>query len=253
MRIFILLFSLFLTLSAFGQTKMTDREADGLKGKVKSVTTTSELIESKNFADNTLKKSRPQVESYNADGIKTMRLDYEYNSKDVFTVIDGDLTEKSSQIVKKPQNQGLFTVADEEEEKPVHPKDDRYDLKFKFKYDDKGSRIETLMYGNTGIVWKKIIHKYDEKRTLIEELHYNNGKTLNEQYTYKYDADGNLIEMKLELHRPEKNIISYWKYSNYKLDAQRNWIARTVTSLGEYGGKELKTVSNYSRKIEYYK
>jgi hypothetical protein len=253
MKVLVLILSLFFAFSVFGQQKMSDREADGLKGKVKSITTSRNLIESKNYADNTLKKYRDKVETYDPSGTLTERIDYEYNMKDVFTVIDGDLTEKSSQIVKSPQNKAVFTVADEEEEKPLYPKDERYDLKYKFKFDDKGRRIETVMYGNTRNVWKKVVYKYDEKGFLSEALHYNNGKTLNEQYTYKYDTDGNLTEAKLELHRAEKNIISFLKYSDYKLDSEGNWIARTATSLGEFQGKELKTVTKQSRKIVYYK
>ncbi len=98
----------------------------------------------------------------------------------------------------------------------------------------------------------KITYKHDKKGLLVEELRYWEGNILNEQYFNKYAAIGNLIESKLVLHRPDKNIISYWKYSNYKLDTQANWTERTVTSLGEFQGKELKTISIHFRKIEYY-
>jgi len=252
MKYLSIIFILIFALSVFGQQKMSDRDVDGLKGKVKSITTVREIIESKNYADNTLKKLKDKVESYELSGTLTETIDYEYNSKDIYTIIDGDLTQKYSQLVKK-ETFKVGRLSSQPEPKPTQPKDERYDLKYKFKFNDKGRRIETLMYGNTGILWGKIEYKYDEKGILIEELRYSEGGDLNEQYTYKYDASGNLTETKLELHRPEKNIISFLKYSNYKLDSQGNWIEQTVTSLGEFQGKELKTVSKHSRKIEYYK
>jgi hypothetical protein len=260
MRILILILSLFFALSAFGQTKMSDREADGLKGKVKSVTTVRELIESKNFYNTTLGKQRDLIESYNLDGTQTEAIDYEFNSKDTYTIIDGDLTAKYSKLEERPQNEGLVLIAPplKNKEQPTQPKDDRYNLKYKFKYDDKGRRVELAFYGNTGIYLGKIEYKYDEKGFLIEERRYNEGSSLKEtepnvQFVYKYDASGNLVEEKETSYRPDKNTVRTRTYDNYKLDSQGNWITRTVTSLSEYQGKELKAVWKYSRKIEYYK
>lgn len=252
MRISILIFVLSFTLSIFGQQKMSERELDGLKGKVKSVTTVRDIIESKNYADNTLKKLRNKVELYDENGAPTESIDNEYNYRYVYAFIDGDLTGKSFQIVKKEtfrvEKQGSKTEPKEEK-----PKDERYDFKHKYKFDDKGRIIKTNVYGNTGDLFNKIVYKYDEKGVLIEELRFDDGTDLNSQTFFKYDTNGNLIEMKQVLHRPDKNIVSITKYSNYKIDSQGNWTERTVTDLGEFQGKELKKVIKYTRKIEYYK
>ncbi len=245
--------ALLFALPVFGQQKMSEKEADGLKGKVKSVTTVRQKIESKNYPDNSLKTLRDKIEMYDENGDPTKSVDYEYNSKNIYTFIDGDLTSKYSQIVKAPQNEGLFSSDRKQKQKPTQTKDERYLLKYKYKFDDKGRRSEMLMYGNTGILVGKIKSKYDDKGVLVEELRYTESGDLNEQYIYSYDTTGNLIESKLILHRPIKNLISFLKYSNYKLDAQGNWIERTETSSEEYEDKELKTVYKNSRKIEYYK
>lgn len=258
MRILVLIFSLFFSLSAFGQSKMNDREAEGLKGKVKSVVISAEKIESKNYFDNTLGKIPDRIEKYSLDGTQTETIDYQSNSKDVYTIIDGDLTAKYEKLDNRPQNQGIFVAPQKKAQQPTQPKDERYDLKYKFKFDDKGRRIELAFYGNTGIYLGKIEYKYDDKGRLVEELRYNepgeSGKAeLNNQFIYKYDASGNLVEETDTLYRPGKNSIRLRTYTNYKLDAQGNWVARTMTSSQEYEGKELRVVYKYSRKIEYYK
>lgn len=252
MKISILFFILLFTLSSFGQQKMSERELDGLKGKVKSVTTVREVTESKNYADNSLGKLRNLVELYNENGVPTETIDNEYNDRTVYAFIDGDLTSKSFQIVEKETLRAVITGS-KTESKAEKPKDNRYGLKFTYKFDDKGLISEKKVYGNTGVLFNKIVYKYDGNNVLAEELRYDDGTDLNDQYFYKYDASGNLVEEKQVLHRPNKNIVSMSKYGNYKIDSQGNWIERTVTSLGEFQGKELKTVMKYSRKIEYYK
>jgi hypothetical protein len=252
MKIPILIFVLSFTLSILGQQKMSEKELDGLKGKVKSVTTVRDIIESKNYANNTLKKLRDKVELYDENGAPTESVDNEYNYKYVYTFVDGNLTSKMFQIVKK-ETLKLATSDSEIRSKEKKTEDERYDLKYKYKFDDKKRIIEQNVISNTNELFNRIVYKYNEKGLLVEELRYSNGTVLNDQYFYKYDANDNLIEMKKVLHRPEKNIISIAKYSNYKIDSQGNWIERTETDIGEFRGKELKKVIKYFRKIEYYK
>lgn len=237
------------TMTVFGQQRMSERELDGLKGKVKSVKTLREIIESKNYFDNTLKKLLDKVELYDENGVPIESIDNEYNSRQVYTFVDGDLTSKDFQIIKKE----TLTVRLRTEPKEEKPKDERYDTKFVNKFDDEGQITEKKVYGNTKKLFKKIVYKYDEKKLLIEELGYDDGKQLNDQYFYKYDKSGNLIQTEEVLHRTEKNIVTVTSYSNYKIDSQGNWTERTETRLGKYEGKELKNVIRHSRKIEYYK
>lgn len=235
---------------------MTEREKDGLKGKVKSVTTSDEVIESKNYFDNTLKKYADKVKQYDENGLPTEMIDNEHNNKYVYKVIDGDLTYKSFQIEKKETRRNSITRLGSElgsETKKEKPKDERYDLKYKYQYNDQGQPKELTFYGNDGEFWKKIVYTYNKNGFLIEDRHYYAGDRINENYFYKYDSKSNLIERKLVLHRNPKNTVSVTTFSDYKLDSEGNWIERTATNLGESDGKELKTVIKSSRKIEYYK
>lgn len=253
MKFFILFIALVSTITVFGQQKMSERELDGFKGKVKSVTTVRQVIESKNYRDNTLKTLRDRVEYYDEDGFPTKTIDYEHNYKDVYAIIDGDLTSKYSQLDKTQVRRLTIVGSETETKKEVKPEDECFDIKFKYEFDGKGRIVERKTYGNNGDLYRKIVYKYDKKGVLAEELRYDDGTRLNEQYFYKYDSDGNLIEAKQILHRPNKNNISFLKYSDYKLDSQGNWIERTVTSLKKSRGKELKVVIKNSRNIEYFK
>ena len=247
------IFLLFSVVSTFGQQKMSIRESDGLRGKVKSVVTARNIIESKNYADNALKKLRDEIEFYDDSGVLTERIDKEYNDRTVYTLIDGELTSKRSQIIKTPTLQTKISGAETKSKKEEKPQDERYDLKYIYEFDNKGRIIELKVVDNTGSVFNKIVYKYDKNGVKNEELRYSNGTELNDQYFYKYDASGNLIEVKQVLHRPDGNTVSFYKYGNYKVDSQGNWIERVETGLNKSNGKELKRVVKYSRKIDYYK
>ncbi len=249
MKILLLIFVLSFTFSIFGQQKMTHRDLDELKGKVKSVTTSREVIESKNYADNTLKKYRDEVKFYNESGSPTKSIDNEHNDKTVYTFIDGDLTSKSFQIMKKTKNQVIFGGSKPKIEKP---KDDRFDTKYKYKFDSSGRIFELKIFGIDGDLYKRIKYKYNKTGVLLEELHFVDNNRLNRHHFYTYDAKGSMIQLKHLLYRPKKNITKIYTYRGYKLDSQGNWIERKVTSIGKFKGKELKAVTKVIRKIEYY-
>lgn len=101
MKISILIFILAFALSIFGQQKMSEREFRGLKGKVKRVTTTGDIIESKNYYKNTLGKFDLRVEFFDENGVPVETIDNESNYKDTYTFIDGDLTSKSHKMPEK--------------------------------------------------------------------------------------------------------------------------------------------------------
>ncbi|MDR1199525.1 MAG: hypothetical protein LBK94_11055 [Prevotellaceae bacterium] len=103
-----------------------------------------------------------------------------------------------------------------------------------YKYDDKGNQIEISCYKPDGNLSYKEIYKYDGKRNLIEESLYNPDGSFDYKWIYKHDDKGNKIEK--NRYKSEDKIFKY------KYDDKGN----EIESIEYWSNGELyKTTSEY--------
>lgn len=224
----ILVLVLFSNLAA--QKRLTDREADGLKGSVKSVVYEVRPPE----PDKSDAKQEPSnwgESYYDKDGNLTLTSFPAFNYQHTVRIIDGARTYKFSEIVKKPKYEGFYSypVSPEkpiEEPEKLTPPDERYDTKEVYEYDEAG-RIKTMRsIQNNGRLLSISTYLYDAKGRkiqIIEVTRKGKGQT-----DFKYDEQGNETERHYKSSWEIKGTVSETKtvYSDYKFDAQGNWIAR---------------------------
>jgi len=252
-NIFIAAVVLFLFAPVFAQTKMTDREFDNLKGKVKSVTIQEAEVVKKR--DKEMEEPRNIMEEryYDKSGNIIKTLDNVTNDLNIYTFIDGDKTYKKTKTklpkFTPPKTTISGRVNNSNEAKPT---DERYTFKFKYKYDAQGRVIEEKWYLNTGILWVKSIYEYDDKGRMIKESYYDEEK-LNSTQTYKYDDKGIELESIHDLASIEGEYgLTVNSYNDYQFDVQGNWVKRTETTTYKREGKVTASKTAYYRKITYH-
>ncbi len=86
--------SLFAICSAFNQKMKSDREDDGLKGRVKSVVTEGVKLTNDSSQLKEGERKLKSVETYDIDGNITEKIIYDIGDKHVYTFIDGSKTVK---------------------------------------------------------------------------------------------------------------------------------------------------------------
>lgn len=234
------------------QKKMTDREFEGFKGEVKSVT--NEFLKLDDPGNNNTRKIESQV-FFHKDGRYDHILYPSNNYKVVFQEIDGFKTFKSMEI-KKEKNPPRVTGESKREpiEKPekIVPPDERFDQKYVYEYDSQGRFITEREYLNNGKLSKLTKIKYDDQGRIIEE-NVNDTIAIS-KFVYKYDEKGNLVEEleNRDIKGAGTDSTSRTVYSGYKLDAKGNWIERKREYLSETGETSWKTEYLEYRTIVYY-
>jgi len=246
--IFTILIISLLFLSANAQKKLTDREFDGLKGKVKSVAWSATDFETKDGKTIEKKSGVKYEEQYDENGNISMTLNYIIGDKNIYSIIDGNKTFKSAGI-DGFDGSGISSAKAETDSSKI--RDERYLLMYKYKYDDKKRVTEQTLYSNTGELHSRRIYKYDEKGRITEKESYNtyNSDKITSRSTMKYDNENNLIEENTNMFVNNRNT-SQKIYSNYKFDSQGNWIERSY--IFTFNGKrdDSKTIDH--RTIIYY-
>lgn len=223
--IFILIF----TVSA--QKQMTDREFDGFKGNVRSVS-----IETMPVSGPGNKRVVWEIWSYDQSGRKLEVNNTQSRTRSVFSNIDGFKTFKSIEGKNNYAGPSLSDSNDPNDktkpielpEKLVKP-DKRFDRRFAYEYDAQGRVSTEREYLNNNKLVSLRRFTYDENGLVREES--ANDPIFITRISYKYAQNGNLIE-KLEVKKGKEHI--EWAtdstirvvYSNYKLDAQGNWTER---------------------------
>jgi hypothetical protein len=111
-----------------------------------------------------------------------------------------------------------------------------------YKFDRKGNLEEKLHYDGVmskGKLSFKHRYSWDEQGRLQEEASSDSDGKLTEKYIYKYDSQGNELE---QFRYDEKGQnVSRETYSEYKFDAQGNWIQRV---------KQMDYVTAYGQRIK---
>jgi len=128
--------------------------------------------------------------------------------------------------------------------------DPRYTYKFKYKYDDKGNRIEELWYRNDGSLESRYVSVYDEKGHKVEYQRYTAEGELFARRVRIDDDKGNMIEERLSWPRtPITEKMSF----TYEFDRQGNWVKKKSMRWVTKGGKSYyEPIFVTYREIEYF-
>jgi hypothetical protein len=219
---------LFLTVSA--QEKMSDREFDGFKGDVKSVSIETMPVSGAGVAGNNKKRTDWEKWTYNFAGMKMSEVNPAGKSKTVFRYID-DYKESEMTVAEggksKPTTQKFTYEFDSQgriKTEKIYFNKNRPPIIKSFKYDGNGRRIEKFVDSPTANI--KTVYKYDAKGNLIEETQSQKGKG-------EFGSDSK----------------SRTVYSDHKVDAQGNWTERKSTNY--YEGGEPYVSMDY-RVITYF-
>lgn len=220
-----------LVFPSHSQSKMTDRDMDGLLGKVKTV-----KLEWKEITGSPRRKPRKELffisqDLFTEEGQLSETL-YQNDYKTLYKFIDGFKT-FTSVTPKSSTTDGVMTArVDGDQEVPIEKTeritepDLRYDYRITYDYDNKGRVKAEREFGNNGKLWYLKTFKYDANGKVIEET--RNDTVAITKYTYAYDKKGLLIESVEDRDIKGKGTDSITKrvYSDYMIDSQGNWTKR---------------------------
>lgn len=235
--------------TALAQSKQSDRDFDGLKGKVKSVLI--ERTDAKLKAGKIVESNRRKHESsiFQTDGSSLTKTHFHWETGEVFETntylrIDGD------KVVKIEMGPGAITATITEAPPPdAKPFDSRYDFKFKYKYDNLGRIVEEALWQSNGDLWMRYTYQYSPGERL--ELVYDKDGALNQKYSYKLDAKGNEIEM-ASFDTESGEIEGKEKYTYVKFDTHGNWTKRIEYEANEETGMKFRLREAKHRTIVNY-
>jgi len=208
---------------SFAQTKQSDREFEGLKGKVKGVLT--ETADAKLKSGKVVESNRRKAEysTFRVDGGADKTTDYTWDSGIVretttYLQVDGD---KAS--VSKIGPGSILGIIGSVDAKPSKSRDPRYEVKLKYKYDDQGRISEETWLENDGELWLRYVYEHvnGERRETVFD---SKGK-LNQKYDYKLDAKGNDVEM-ISYDPNSGKVEGKEKYEYLSFDSHGNWTKR---------------------------
>jgi hypothetical protein len=228
----------------------SDAEDEGLKGKVKTVTTESEDLSGTWSIQG---RHLNSIEDYNSIGNLVKRVSFDSKAKPfqvtVYGYLDGGRVSNSEMINydSDPPIMALSASGKKEESKF----DPRYDYKHEYKYTN-GRLAENKWIRNNGVMWIRYV--YNHKDNKVEKLVYSENGKLNQKYLSVLDDKGNEVERTnfnvLGLDRDGDTKYSI-KYDSF--DEQGNWTKKTTSKLVTENGKQVYKLWNiYYRTIVYY-
>lgn len=224
------------------KTPKSDIETANLKGRVKTVVEESEDLTGNSFQQGRIISAEY---FYNQKGFQTKEIGYDSRGNPfqiaVYGFIDRSLAVKFGTI-RYPYNPPAPT--------PQKPKDLRYDLKFKYIFDQQGRVKESKYFRNTGELSSRTLTIYDGKRT--ETQNFNTQGELASKTIQTFDDNGNLIESVFQILQP--NILEYktaYKYEAF--DSKGNWTKRILSEwITEEGKSFYEPIKIYYRTFTYY-
>lgn len=249
-----LLFCLLLVAPASAQRRQTDRDEDGLKGKVKAV-----LAEEAKLTGEPGKlvegRRRPSsAAEYDAEGNVTRRVFNRADGSVHFTInfkfIEGDKTSTSTYEGRGP----LLVAAPPapaSERPPARPKDPRFQTRYVYKYDGRGRRVEESRYESDGDLWINEVRAFDSEGRVIESARYEKDGRLIDRKKVVYDKDGR--EAEVTYFDDKGSVRERNTYTGYEPDAKGNWVKREARRwVSGYGVTRLDSHHITYRRITYY-
>jgi hypothetical protein len=209
--------------AAHAQTRQTDREFDGLRGKVKTVTVEEARYDI--VARKSVERARVLSRSvtYDADGNWTQWKDYDDKGRLMrslaFSFIAGDRVAVSENVELPPDALVLELPARRGPRRP----DPRYHYKFKYAYAPDGKRLARAWYYNDGRLYLRQGYRYGAGRRVTTS--YDERGRLTDRYEAKPDGRGNEVEVLL---RRGDTLGDMMLYKYLEFDAQGNWTKRAM-------------------------
>ena len=240
--------TLLLVQSAMAQAVKSDREYNGLKGKVHSVIAQSARLSNK---DGQWVEGQPQLsynESYDEQGNLTERISFDYrgnmSEQLTYSVIGGDKTAKIKYFhhdYDPPPEMAPPPAAD------AKPRDPRYDQRYKYRY--AGNKVEMTLYYSDGSAGTRTVKTFDEKGNEVKwELYTRDGK-LNFSSESKYDEKGDEVET--TYYHADGRVSSSYRYTDDEVGRDGNWIKRKAWQSKD-GKAEFVPYQVERRTISYY-
>ncbi len=267
--------------TSYGQDTINDWDKMKLNGKVKSIT---QVLYKTSMQDGKVKKDYKAewIEyQFNEKGFKVEEKRFEAHNgrldeRTTYTYDVGGTLIEMRRYGQDSTLQTLYTFIYDEKgnqiEENIYEEGNTLSTKYVSTFNEKGQTIELLGYNMDmdGKVFIRYTYKYDEKGNEIEEICEHDNGDSKDTHTYKYDKEGRIIEKctytwyeKMD-ESSYKETYTYDIHGNlieetwgpikgkaadvdiYTLDAQFNWILKTVIELKE-------TLCITEREIEYFK
>ncbi len=232
------------------QKRMSDKEADKLKGKVKTIATEIAKLQNQNgnLVEGT--KQSNSIVTYDTDGNRVKQELYDYKGNlfqtSIYSLLDGEKIVKQ-EIKHYDYDPPLVAIGSSPNSKP---RDSRYSYKFKYKFDDKGRRTEEAWYSNDGSLWLRYVSIYDDKGNEVEWFRYTADGKVNGRSISVYNAKGDEIEK--TWFRADGSLSEKWSYT-YELDSNGNWIKRKSLKFVTKDGKSFfEPYATTYRQISYF-
>ncbi len=257
MRTILLSFTIvFLSISAFSQKKQSDLEFEGLKGKVRSVESSTLYLGTKEKPQKSPKREYYRTEVYSLDGKLTEELHPDRGVNYVYEFVDGFLSMKEVVTDKRKAN-GFRTRSignAEDMENPVKSikPDERYITRYDYEYDDNGRRKLRRIFFSDGKMDSITHYSYNAAGLLENEIYNTYGNKWSPFYSY--DVDGNRKEQTIKRSNTYDviDMIERTEYHDYKYDAEGNWTERKHKHHQEYNGSTKISESIEYREIKYF-
>lgn len=234
---------------ALAQLRQTDREFDGLKGKVKTAAVEEAVL--KEVEGETVEQPRvlSRAVSYDADGNWMQWKDYDDKGRLMrslaFSFIGKDRVTLSEDVEPPPD---ALVFVGPPRRGPRRP-DWRYSYKFTYVYGRDGKRLGQTWYFNDGRLYLREVYRYAPGRR-VWTLYDERGR-LNNRHEFKLNERGDEVEVLLHKTVADKHVYRYLEF-----DAQGNWTKRTMTrGFSEFDAgqfERLKPDSVEYRTITYH-
>jgi len=227
-----------------GQTKSSDVEHDGFKGKVRTVLTESAKLKEKagkvtesrrGFASkwtydvlgNLVEEQTTgslRLYSYDSDGNRYEKRGVRWMSGGPPTALDF-----RSQQGKAADGSGVF--------------------KWVSKYDSAGNRIEETVFSGVRESHARFVYKYDDKGRRVEVTYEAQGSPT-KRIAYLYDDAGRIRE---KLEYGGRDPVAHRRSQDFEFDSGGNWVKSQTLVRRKKDGKEyFESVEVTYRTITYY-
>ena len=249
----VILWSSLFTLQVPAQTQKTHREDAGLKGTIETITVEKSSLSNVQGEWAEDKRQTTYIETYDPFGNLSQRRSFDYRGnlrdKTQYTFIDGEKVAKTESF--RYDYDPPLQVAPPSQEKN-EARDPRFNLKYKYRYDAKGNRVEMTIYYNNGARGTTSISEFDERGNRIKLDIYSSQGIRSYSRSSAYDSQGN--ETEATHFRSDGTVSSKYSYSDYEFDSEGNWTKRKTSKQVTKEGKPFfePYEMNY-RTITYYK
>lgn len=226
----------------------SDAEDRNLKGKVKSVVEDNQPVNDK--------RRRYSEDHYNDKGNLVREISYTMGYPDTIIVwgyIDGNRVNNSGYIEydddERPEMKDkIMTINESVLDLNQNARDERYDTKFTYKYNDDGRLIEESRFENNGKLFRRRVNNY--KGNQRDDIFYGADGSQWSKKTETLDKNGNVIE---EISYDDAGKIDSKYIFKYEFDAQGNWIIQRAFEAKKVKGKIVSQPMWVShRTITYY-